>query len=92
MAPSPVYTASVQVPLLSCNWVGASYNWLLHGDHLTGLYLDFSSQGSASACRALEAEPAVSARSSSGETPMWNAEVRPGVVLMLWWDGREWEP
>lgn len=33
-----------------------------------------SSQGSASACRALEAEPAASARSSSGETPMWNAE------------------
>lgn len=86
MAPSPVYTTGVQVPLLPCSWVGASYNQLLQGDHLTGLCLDCSSQDSASACRALEAEPAASARNSSGETPMWNAEVRPGSMLMLWWD------
>lgn len=42
-----------------------------------------SLQGSASVCRALEAEPAASARSSSGETPMWNAEpvtVIPGAL------------
>ena len=87
MAPSPVYITGAQVPRLPCNWVGASYSWLLHGDHLTGLCLDCSSQGSASACRALEAEPAASARSSSGETLMWNAEVRPGSMLMLWLGG-----
>lgn len=46
-------------------------------------HLVMSSRGSASACLALEAAPAVSARSSSGETPTWSAEpvtVTPGAL------------
>lgn len=39
-----------------------------------------SSRGSASACRALEAEPAGSARSSSGVTRAWSAEVSPTLA------------
>lgn len=45
--------------------------------------LVMSSRGSASACLALGAAPAVSARSSSGETPTWSAEpvtATPGVL------------
>lgn len=45
--------------------------------------LVMSSQGSASACLGLEAAPAASARSSSGETPTWSAEpvsVTPGAL------------
>lgn len=50
-----------------------------------GLFSGHSSRGSASACLALGAAPAVSARSSSGETPTWSAEVRlagaPGLIF-----------
>lgn len=44
-----------------------------------GLFLG-SSQGSASACRASEAGPAGSARSSSGVIQAWSAKVSPGSV------------
>lgn len=45
VAPSPVYTTGVQVPFLSCNWVGASYNGLFLRDHLTSLFgLQFTGQ------------------------------------------------
>ena len=46
-----------------------------------GLFSGRSSRGSASACLALGAAPAASARSSSGETPMWSAEVRLRAFL-----------
>lgn len=51
---------------------------LVPSDHLV-----MSSQDSATACLALEAAPAASARSSSGEIPTWSAEpvtVMPGAL------------
>lgn len=63
-------------PLLWCK------TELLRG-HISCFIVFGSSQGSASACQALEVGPAASARSFSGVTQAWSAEVSPTPVPAL---------